>query len=96
MGRWDSRHYYEGMKPFPCPRGDAVRQRFALRMPVVPPGYRVVAVTAEIAGVEGSWGALPDLLNPRAFEVFRRLILDRYVQAVGRTFRRHHSGNFYR
>lgn len=86
MGRWDSRHYYEGMKPFPCPRGDAVRQRYALRMPAVPPGYRLLAVTAEIAGVEGSWGALPDLLNPRTFEVFRELILDRYVTSVGEYF----------
>ena len=86
MGRWDSRHYYEGMKPFPCPRGDAVRQRYSLRVPAIPAGYRLVAVTAEIAGVEGSWGALPDLLNPHTFGVFRQLILDRYVRTVGEYF----------
>lgn len=86
MGRWDSRHYYEGMKPFPCPRGDAVRQRYSLRVPAIPAGYRLLAVTAEIAGVEGSWGALPDLLNPHTFGVFRQLILDRYVRTVGEYF----------
>jgi hypothetical protein len=86
MGRWDSRNYYEGMKPFPCPRGDAVRQRYSLRVPTIPAGYRLQAITAEIAGVEGSWGALPDLLNPRAFDVFRTLILDRYVETVGEYF----------
>jgi len=35
MGDWDSRHYYPDTPVFPCPRSDAVRPVYAMR---VPPG----------------------------------------------------------
>jgi hypothetical protein len=86
MGRWDSRYYYEETPLFPCPRGDAVRQRYVLRLPHIPRGYKLVALSAELAGIDGSWGGLPDLLNPESFALFRRLVLDPYHRCVGAHF----------
>lgn len=86
MGRWDSRYYYEEPDPFPCPRGAAVRPRYAVRVPKIPENHRLVAVTREPASQEGPWDALPDLLNPDSFDLFRKLTLDPYVEHVGEYF----------
>ncbi len=86
MGDWDSRYYYPDTPVFPCPRGDAVRPFYTLRVPHVPIGYRLIAISAELASEEGSWGSLPDLLNPESFGLFRKLTLDRYHACVGEQF----------
>jgi len=86
MGRWDSRYYYEDTPIFPAPRGDAFRSRFTMRVPEIPKGQKLVAFVCEFAGQEGSWGCLPDLLNPETFRLFRELALDPYEDAVGSHF----------
>lgn len=86
MGRWDSRYYYFDTPRFPCARGGAVRQQFTLRVPHIPKGYKLIALTVEQPDEDGSWGGLPDLLNPETFSVFCRLSLDRYDEYVGRHF----------
>ena len=83
---WDSRHYYPVSPVFPCVRGDAIRQVYAMRMPPIPAGYRLVAIVREPCGVEGSWGSLPDCLHPDTFPVFRQLSLDPYKKWVGTDF----------
>ncbi len=83
MCEWDSRSYYEETPLVTCPRGDAVFQRFTLRVPEIPAGYHLGAVTIEPVGADSIWGSLPDLLNPDTFPVFRALTLDRYQAAVG-------------
>lgn len=93
-GRWDSRHYYPETPRVACPRGGAIRQQFAMRVPAIPPGYKLVAIAAEKPGSEGPWGALPDLLNPETFPRFRKLTLDRYKEFVGEHFGRTVPGIF--
>jgi hypothetical protein len=83
---WDSRYYYPVEPAFPCVRGDAIRQVFALRIPPVPAGYRLVAIVRELCGVDGSWGSLPDCLHPDTFPVFCSLSLDPYKKWVGHEF----------
>ncbi len=83
MSEWDSRHYYEETPLVSCPRGNAVQQWFAMRVPEIPPGYTLAAVTLATVGAEGPWGSLPDLLNPDSFEQFKTLSLDPYHARVG-------------
>jgi hypothetical protein len=85
MLKWDSRHYYADMPIFTHTRGDAVWQRFALRTPPIPAGYRLLAITAE-GNRHYRWPGVPDLLNPESFGHFRRLVLERYAAVVGRHF----------
>ncbi|OGV65888.1 MAG: hypothetical protein A2498_10135 [Lentisphaerae bacterium RIFOXYC12_FULL_60_16] len=94
MKRWDSRYYYPTAPFVDCPRGDAINQQYTLRMPLVPQGMELVALTLEPAGSEGSWGALPDLLHPDTFPVFRQLSLDLYEGYVGRHYGRTIPGIF--
>ena len=91
---WDSRHYYPATPPFPCVRGDAIRQVYALRVPRVPKGYKLAAIVRERCGEDGPWGALPDCLNPETFAVFRQLSLDPYKRWVGKEFGRTIPGIF--
>jgi hypothetical protein len=86
MVRWNSKFYgYDDMPEFEHTRGDAVWQRFALHAPPIPPGYKLVAVTAEQSG-HYRWAGLPNVLNPAAFGHFRRLVLDKYTEFVGEHF----------
>lgn len=85
MLKWDSRHYYADMPIFTHTRGDAVWQRFALRTPQIPAGYRLLAITAE-GNRHYRWPGVPDLLHPESFVRFRRLVLERYAAVVGRHF----------
>jgi hypothetical protein len=83
---WDSRYYYNETPLFPCVRGHATRLFYAMRVPAIPPGYRLAAAVEQFCGVDGPWGSLPDLLQPATFGVFQRLGLDPYVGAVGSHF----------
>lgn len=83
---WDSRYYYEETPRFSCVRGNATRLFHAMRVPAVPAGYALAAVTEQFCGIDGPWGSLPDLLHPDAYGVFQRLGLDPYVEAVGSHF----------
>lgn len=94
MGSWDSRYYYLDAPVFPCPRGNAVRQVYTLRVPEIPPGYELAALCVTCPGEHDVWGGLPDLLNPETFPVFCRLSLDRYDSYVGRHFGRAIPGIF--
>jgi hypothetical protein len=85
MLKWDSRHYYADMPVFTHTRGDVVWQRFALRTPPIPAGYRLIAITAE-GSRHYRWPGVPDLLNPESFASFRRLVLERYEACVGHHF----------
>lgn len=86
MGRWHSRFYYEEIPVVDCPRGDAIRQQFVMRVPKIPRGYDLIAITAEPQGEEGSWGSLPDLLNYETFGLFCELSLNKYEVYVGQHF----------
>ncbi len=87
MGEWDSRYYYPDTPVFPCPRAHALRPRFTMRVPEVPEGYMLAALSAEIEKEEGgAWGNVPDTLNYETFELFKRLTLDRYLECVGQYF----------
>jgi len=92
--RWDSRYYYPTAPYIDCPRGDAIDQYYTMYVPEVPEGYRLVALTLERAGVDGPWGALPDLLHYDTFRVFRELSLDKYESYVGRHYGRTIPGVF--
>ncbi len=83
---WDSRWYYSETPLFPCVRGAAVRMLYTMRVPEIPPGFKLAAVTEVFAGEDGPWGSLPDLLQPDTFDVFRRLGLEPYARAVGEHF----------
>ena len=83
---WDSRYYYSETPIYPCVRGAAVRMRFSLRVPSIPQGLRLAAVTLRKVGTDGPWGSLPDLLNPATFDVFRACGLDPYAEWVGTHF----------
>ncbi len=91
---WDSRYYYPATPPFPCVRGDAIRQVYALRVPPIPEGYTLMAVVRERCGGDGPWGALPDCLNPETFRTFRDLSLAPYKHWVGTEFGRTIPGIF--
>ncbi len=86
MGDWDSRYYYEETRLYPCPRGDARCQNYTMRVPVIPAGFRLLAIVEERCGGDGSWNGLPDLLNPETFHSFCRLSLDKYAGYVGHHF----------
>ena len=86
MARWDSRYYYPDTPLFPCPRGSTVRPFFTLRAPRVPEGYALIALSADLAGEEGTWGCLPDALDYETFELFKKLTLERYAECVGENF----------
>ncbi len=94
MCPWDSRYYYDETPFVDCPRGSAVHLWYSLRVPAIPKGFRLGAVTLVRPGIDGPWGSLPDLLNPAAFERFRALILDRYTHTVGRHYGRTIPGIF--
>lgn len=83
---WDSRNYYSETPLFPCVRGAAVRLFNAMRVPLLPPGYKLAAAVEGFTGLDGPWGSLPDLLQPETFAEYRRLGLDPYVEAVGEHF----------
>ncbi|MEI7437479.1 MAG: hypothetical protein WCL16_11820, partial [bacterium] len=83
---WDSRYYYEETPLFPCVRGAAVRSVNAMRVPVIPAGFKLMAVLEGFTGLDGPWGSLPDLLHSETFGVFKRLGLDPYVVAIGKHF----------
>lgn len=83
---WDSRYYYYETPYFPCVRGATVRMVYAMRVPEIPHGYQLAAVVQNTPGVDGPWGTLPDLINPKTFDVFARLGLEPYVKIVGRHF----------
>ncbi len=83
---WDSRYYYADTPLYSCPRGAAVRMRYCLRVPRIPSGYRLAAVTLQGLGEDGPWGSLPDLLNPETFEIFRICGLEPYAEWVGAHF----------
>ena len=91
---WDSRHYYPATPAFPCVRGDAIRQVYALRVPPVPPGYGLMAILRQLCGVEGSWGSLPDCLHPDTFPTFQELSLAPYRRWMGGEFGRTIPGIF--
>jgi len=86
MTDWDSRYYYPQAPLFPCPRGSAVRTRFVMRVPELPEGYELVAITAKAPGEDGPWDSLPDLLNYETFGLFKELVLERYAAWVGEHF----------
>lgn len=94
VGPWDSRYYYPVTPAFPCVRGNAIRQVYALRVPQVPKGYKLAAIVRERCGEDGPWGSLPDCLNPETFAVFRQLSLDPYKRWVGKEFGRTIPGIF--
>lgn len=85
-GPWDSRYYYFDTPAFACERGNAVNMRFAMRVPEIPKGWKLAAITIENPGLDGPWNGLPDLLNPAAFHEFERLSISIYKQYVGRHF----------
>ncbi len=94
MCDWDSRYYYEETPLISGPRGSAVLQRYSIRVPAIPDGFRLAAVTLEPTGADSPWECLPDLLNPEAFKVFKALILDPYAQAVGQHYGKTIPGMF--
>ncbi len=83
MTKWNSQHYYQDTPVFPCPRGDTVYPQFTMRVPLIPTGYKLIALTAELAGTNDCWGSLPDLLNSETFNIFKELTLDKYERYVG-------------
>lgn len=83
---WDSRYYYNETPLFPCVRGNAIRMFFAMRVPEIPKGFRLIALTEDYVGLEGPWCSLPDLLHRDAFETYARLGLDPYRACVGEHF----------
>jgi hypothetical protein len=94
LGDWHSRYYYPDTPITACPRGDAIRTQYALTVPAMPRGYELQAIVLVPCGAEGSWGCLPDCLNPATYEAFQRYGLDPYVRAVGRYFGRTIPGIF--
>ena len=83
---WDSRWYYPGTPLYRCPRSWTCDTEFALRVPEVPAGMRLVAFVARPVKPDGSWNALPDTLNAAATDVFIKRIYEGYRQSVGEYF----------
>lgn len=94
MTRWDSRYYYEETEYFDAPRGSALNNVYSIRVPKIPRGYRLEALTAEVAVTDNSWGGIPDLLNRDSFPLYKSLTFDRYEAVVGQHYGRTIPGMF--
>lgn len=84
---WDSRNYYPDTPLYACQRAWTKQEEFAVRVPHVPAGMKLVAfVAAQIQG--NHWRLMPDSLNPQVTKLFLQLTHERYRQAVGDMFGR--------
>ncbi len=91
---WDSRWYYPATPRYDCPRSDTLHPEFAVRLPNLAPGDRLVACVARPGQQESPWGALPDLLNPRVTARFIERTHERYAEELGPLFGREITAMF--
>ena len=91
---WDSRWYYPATPRYECPRSDTLAPEFAIRLPSLADGDRLVAYVARPGDQESSWGMLPDLLNPAVTAQFIERTHERYAEQLGPMFGREITAMF--
>ncbi|NQU11676.1 hypothetical protein HQ590_12855 [bacterium] len=80
---WDSRWYYAGTPLYDCPRAMSVHPEYALRVPELPPGWRLAAFVARPTARDDAFGAVIDSLNPAGTQAFLACTYDRYAAVLG-------------
>lgn len=86
--RWDSRFFYPDTPLYAAPSAGPVGAEYALTVPEIPPGMRLLALVAG-AAEQSSWspfGPLADSLNPAATRLFLEYTHERYFRALGDLF----------
>ncbi|HEY3324716.1 MAG TPA: glycosyl hydrolase [Planctomycetota bacterium] len=76
---WDSRWYYPATPLYNCPRAWTGSPEFAVRVPALRRGERVVSFVARPCETGGDWGGVPDTLNPEVTRLFIKLTHERYA-----------------
>lgn len=86
--RWDSRFFYPDTPLYAAPMAGPTGAEFALTVPEIPVGMRLMAFTAGPAE-QSSWspfGPLADSLNPEVTRLFLQLTHERYFAQFGDLF----------
>lgn len=84
--RWDSRNFYPQTPLYHFQRADTRESEFAVTVPEIPAGMKLVAFVARHTSYESCWGALQDTLNPDCTKLFLKLTHERYLKSVGDLF----------
>lgn len=86
--RWDSRFFYPDTPRYLTPRADTLDPEWAMNVPKIPDGMKLVAYTAAPAAFCEwvPWGSLVNSLNPRGTELFLQYTHEKYKQYVGDMF----------
>jgi hypothetical protein len=80
---WDSRWYYFDTPFHPCPRCGAYVPEYAITMPALPAGHKLVAFVAVNAAPDSPYDGIVDALNPAATDTFLRVGYEPYVEVLG-------------
>ena len=82
---WDSRYYYPATPLYPCPRAWTKDPEYALELPQIPAGFRLLAFVAQPVASD-AWPEEPDRLNAEVTRLFLENTHERYYAAVGEKF----------
>lgn len=85
---WDSRFFYPDTPLYTAPFVETTEPEYALRIPEIPIGMRLIAQVARRAAFAewSPYGDFIDLLNPRAAELFLQSTHEQYRRVAGDMF----------